>query len=150
MQALVKEIVKYSKERKLLHRGTSILNMSDVFSICCKRLEVSVEATDNLITAVKASTPLIEENEPLHAQEKIGGYSKLTSLINSDRMPVEILALSKRCAAALHRLPFDERSLFPSDTELLKVRIRLLMDKGNLDRLKEILEGDLLDSGVPL
>jgi hypothetical protein len=150
MQALVKEIIKYSKEHKLLHRGTSILNMSDVFSICCKRLEVSVEATDNLIAAVKASVHLIEESEPLHAPDKIGGYSKLTCLINSDRMPVELLALSKQCVAALRRLPSDERSLFPSDTDLLKVRVRLLMDKGSHDQLKEILGKDLLDSGVPL
>ena len=149
MQALVKEIVIYSKEHKLLHRGTSILNMSDVFLICCNQLELSVEATDGLLNTVLVAFPMIGQNEPLHVPEKLGGFSRLVCLINSDRMPVEMLALSKQCRAALRRIPADERALLPSDIDLLKIRVKLLMDKSNYNKLKTIFEGDLLDSGVP-
>ncbi len=150
MQALVKEIVKYSKERRLLYRGTAILNMADVFSICCDRLETSLEATDSLIEIIESSIHLVGQNQPLHIPEKIGGYTKLACLINSGKLPVELLALSRRCVTALRRLPADERTLFPSDVELLKTRIRLLMDKNSRSKLKAILKSDLLDSGVPV
>jgi hypothetical protein len=149
MQTLVKEIVKFAKDRKLLYRGTAILNMSDIFSICCKRLEMSVESTDSLIQSIESAKAVVESGTPLHIAERVGGYSRLYSLINSNAIPVEYLAVSRQCAAALERLTSDERGMLPSATDLLRVRVRLLIDKHTRDKLGNILGSDLLDTGVP-
>jgi len=149
MQTLVKEIVNYAKDKKLLYRGTAVLNMSDIFSICCKRLETSVESTESLIELIGAAKATVESGGPLHVSERIGGYSRLYSLINSNAIPIEYIAVSKQCATALEHLTSDERSMLPSATNLLRVRIRLLIDKNTRDRLGQILGSDLLDTGVP-
>jgi len=149
MQALVKEIVSFAKDKKLLYRGTAILNMSDIFSICCKRLETNVESTEALVKLIEAARPMIESSGPLHIPERIGGYSRLYSLINSNAIPIEYLAISKRCAIALEHLSSDERMMLPSTTNLLRVRIRILIDKHLKESLSKILGDDLLDTGVP-
>jgi len=150
MQALVKEIILYAKDRKLLHRGSSILNMADIFSVCAKRLELSVEATDTAIELVKQAAQEIEKYQPLHLPENPGGYPRMIVAINNGSLPVELLSLSKKCAFALQRLHQKDRDLLPSEVELLKLRVKFLMDKSNRDRLKESLGDDLLDTGVPL
>jgi hypothetical protein len=149
MQTLVKEIVSFAKDKKLLYRGTAILNMSDIFSICCKRLETSVESTESLINLIESAKATIESGGSLHISERVGGYSRLYSLINSNAIPIEYLAISKQCAVALEHLTSDERSMLPSTTDLLRVRIRLLIDKNTRDQLITILGNDLLDTGVP-
>ena len=147
MQALVKEIVRYSKDHNLLHRGTAVLNMSDIFSICSKRLEMSVEAIDTAVELIKLSAHVIEDD--LHVAEQLGGYPKLVSLYNSDQLPIELLALSKKCIAALRRISSIDRQLLPSDVDLLKIRIKLLMDRDVKKKVKKILGNDLLEAGVP-
>jgi hypothetical protein len=147
MQALVKEIIKYAKDRKLLHRGTAVLNMADIFSICSKRLEMGVEEIDMSINLIKSSMHLIEDD--MHLPEHDGGYPKLISLRNSDLLPVELLAISRKCVSSLQKLGQADRQLLPSDTDLLKIRIRMLMDRNVRSELKAVLGDDLLESGVP-
>jgi len=148
MQALVKEIVKYAKEKKLLSRGTALLNMVEVFKICCDRLELSIEATNDLVENIKVSARLLD-GKPLHVSENIGGYSKILCLINGKQIPIELLAISKRCSKALQMIEQDERSMLPSNEKLLQLRIKLLIDADHRAKLRAILCDDLLETGVP-
>jgi len=147
MQALVKEIVRYAKDAKLLHRGTAVLNMSDIFSICSKRLEMNAEAVDTTVSIIRSSAHLISDD--LHVAENFGGYPRIIALYNSGEMPVELIALSSKCAAALQRLNSIDRQLLPSDVDLLRIRVKLLMDKDVRSELRNVFGDDLVESGVP-
>jgi hypothetical protein len=149
MQALIKEIVKYGRDHKILYRGTAILNMTDVFAACGKRIEMNVESADMVVESIRSSVAAIGQNEPLHKPENLGGYPRMISAIDSGILPVELLALSRRCITAVHKLNHTDRKLLPSDGELLKIRIRLLMDKSNRDKLKDTMGDDLVETGVP-
>lgn len=147
MQVLVKEIAKYAKSHKLLHRGTAILNMQNIFSICGDRLEMSIEATNATIELIRSSVHLIEDD--MHVAEDIGSYPKLVNLFNSGELPIELLALSRRCVSAMYKISQCDRQILPSDVDLLKIRIKLLMDEDIRTQIEEILGDDLITTGVP-
>jgi hypothetical protein len=147
IQLLVREIIKYAKDKKLLHRGTAILNMSDIFSICCQRIEADIETADLFLESVREAAKGITND--LHMPVAAGGYPKLVQLMNSGQLPVELVAVSKTCIEALQRMSQDDRDLLPSNIDLLKIRIGVLIDKSRRSTLKEILGSDLLEAGVP-
>lgn len=147
MQALVKEIVKYAKDKKLLHRGTAILTMADIFSICCKRIEADLETSDLFFESVREAAKEISQD--MHLPVSIGGYPKLIQLINSDQLPIELVAVSKTCVDAMQRISQEDRGILPSNIDLLRIRIGMLIDVGRRSVLKEILGNDLLETGVP-
>jgi hypothetical protein len=148
MQVFIKKIVEYAKNKRLIYRGTALLNMADIFNICYNGIASDVDKVERQIDSIQSSVHLIYQ--PLAESKELGGYSNLTCLIDSGELPTIMLAVSKRCALALRRISHSERMQFPSDQDLLKTRVKLLIDKNNYNRLKKILGEDLLDVGVPL
>jgi len=146
IESLVTEIIRYAKDKKLLGRGTAILNMSNIFVICYNRIEASSVSSDRLIESIKLASSFI--NGDLAIPESIGGYPKLIRLVNSGLVPIELVAVSKKCTLALQQTSSD-RDCMPSDIDMLKTRIRLLSRHSNYEAMKEILGDDLLDTGVP-
>ena len=149
MAELVLEIVKYAKKKKLLHKGITVLNMTDVFEIGCRQMETALEMTDAANVLIVESHKLIANINNLAEPQSLGGYSKLTHLVNNGSLPNEMLAISKKCNSALHKLNNNERAMHPSDMELLKIRVGILLNRDRYDGLKETMGEDLLDSGVP-
>lgn len=148
MQLLVKEIVKYAKDKNLLRRGTAILTMVDIFEICCRRIEVDLKSVDQFLDIMRDAKNEITTN--MHCPVAIGGYSKLTCLIKSGKLPIELVAVSKRCNNALHSISQDERTALPSDVDLLRTRISILIKADRRLAMKQMLGDDLLENGVPL
>lgn len=148
MQILIKEMVKYAKDKKILRRGISILNMPGVLKACLDRIKLKIESSDLLFNEIESASKLIN-GKPLHAPQELGGYSRLTCMINKQQIPIELVAISKLCMEAMQKMDRDERQMHLPDTELLRIRVRLLINKCNHDKFKKILGNDLLTAGVP-
>ena len=111
IQMFVKKIVEYAKRKRLIHRGTALLNMSDIFTICYNGLANDVDKIERQIASIKESIHLV--SQPLAESKELGGYSNLTRLIDSGDLPTIMLAVSRRCASALRQISHSERILFP-------------------------------------
>jgi hypothetical protein len=122
--------------------------MADIFAICCDRLEETISTTESVLDRIESTAHLLDECT-LHVPETIGGYSRIVRLVNNKLVPIELISISKSCAAALQRLPQEERTMLPSDTDLLRIRVKLLMNTDNHKKLRRVLGQDLLKAGVP-
>lgn len=150
MQALVSEIIKYAKERKMLNRGLYILTLNELFEVCYKRILERQDNFEQQMQLIELSVENLRKiKEPLHSSVASGGYSNLLCVVNSGRVVTTALAISKKCTDALYKIDDSERSMLPSNTELMKIRVKLLSNKENYRKLKRILGDDLADSGVP-
>jgi len=149
MAELMSEIVKYAKKNRLLHKGITVLNMADVFEIGCRQMEATLEMTKLAYASIIESHKLIANINNLADQQSLGGYSKLTHLVNNGSLPSEMLAISKKCNEALQKLDDGERAMHPSDIDLLRIRIGILLNRDRYNGLKSVMGNDLMDSGVP-
>lgn len=148
MRLFVRKIVKYAKAKRLIHRGAAILNMSDIFDICYRELKEDINSADNYVKLISESKKHITND--LNKPNEFGGYSRLTCLVDSGDIPIITLAVSRRCMDALRKLDHCERSRLPSDAELFKLRVKMLINKSTYNEISNILGNDLLDVGVPI
>lgn len=156
VRALVREVVLYGKRNGLLRKGTALLNMKSVLQICQDYLSGEITKADLLINDIGRAKRFIDrhiDNDngvagTLVTRTRRDGYANLTQWYRSGEIPLSFVSISAGCRKALNLLPPDERSLFPSDEKLLRNRIKILGDSNLRSKLSEILDKDLLTSGI--
>ncbi len=132
---LIEEVIKYSKERKLLSRGVGVLCKADILEECYKRLNRKHDRIAVLISEIKANHEFLAKNSD-------GLQSNLIHWFQQGRLCVEFVALSKSCLAVLNKLDAG-RGCIPTLRELFLIRMRCLHDAR--EQLRAILKGDLKD-----
>ena len=153
--ALVNAVVRYGKQQDLLNKGASLLNMKSVLKICHDLLREEITRNEVLLESLRYSKNFIQKSvagaevvECLVTKEKRGGFTNFTRWYRSGDLSSSFISLSKSCRKALNLLPFDERGEFPTDTLLLKNRIRLLSDRELYKAIKEIMGDDLMTNNI--
>ena len=79
-----------------------------------------------------------------------GGFSNVAHWYRTGDITLGFISVSKSCIQALSVLPEDEREEFPSDLNLLKVRMKLLADVDLRRIIMDTMGEDIALSGVPM
>ena len=150
-KAMIESVVAYGKKKRLLTKGTMILNMKSVLEICLQELERKSEETDSIVESIKRCRAYltergIETSQSLTSSKRSGGMPRLETLLASGKMPPAYLAVSRIARSALLKL--ENRDDYPDNRELRKMRARLLYDHKSREQLSEILGSDLDTSGL--
>ncbi len=147
VRKVIEIIVSHARERNILNRGVKILNVGNLMEICKVYLEAERGIMENKIKSIKATKDHIDKYKlnsvmALSSPRHIGGYSNLYYLIESGRMSIEYMILSKTASRALAKLPPDERQRLPNDTTLAHLRLKAI-ETGKALIYQEILGSDL-------
>lgn len=152
IKAIVYAVVRYGKRNKLLNsKGVNILNMKSALQICEAELKSKDTAEAEIINAIKGCREHLlnkgfTSSVLLAKPMKLGAMSWIRYLIETGEMPLTYLAVSKTAAIALLKI---ERSNLPSDSDLMKIRAKLLLNNHIRSELKIILGSDLNTAGIP-
>ncbi len=142
-------IVGYAKKKRLLHHGVSLLNMENIFDICCQELNEQLQQESDVVEMICASKEFLDQQQSLMTKDTRNGYYNITKWYQTGNLPLCMLSVSKRCARALAQLPSSERSEIPSDFDLLRNRISLLgRSNSKSGIIREIMGKDLLTAGL--
>lgn len=149
IKCMIPIIVSYAKNNKLLNKGASIFNMSQVIDICKSELENKCMNNDNILCKLHESYNKIKNLSIFELTNcKIGGYSKIYMLYDSGEIDDVCIALSKKCTNALSNINSSDRRVFPSGRDLLRIRARILMDSEMLEQISLLFGRDLNTSGI--
>jgi hypothetical protein len=155
MQRLIIKIVKFAKGQKLLNRYASLLNRNDIFDHCYSELIKDLEKIGMLINSAKNIHQFLAEQSGkykivpiLIAKKDSKSYANITCWHQEGRLADYYIAVSKSCGRALYKIDDDERTQFPKDIEILKLRNKILKDQFLFKEFKRILGNDLADGGI--
>lgn len=153
-RALVREVVLYGKQHGLLRKGTALLNMKSVITICHNYLANQVTRTNALVVDITRTQKFIDHHiingdivGTLVTKINRDGYSNLVLWYRSGDISISFISISSNCRRSLNLLSPDERANFPSDEKLVSNRIKILKDNEIKSRLVNILGSDLLKIG---
>jgi hypothetical protein len=142
---LIKEVIKYSKERGLLSRGVSVLDKIDLLEECYGRMQRYVEQHTQLLSDIASSHDFFNKNKHKALSSKRGGYPFFVMWYQSGKLCVEFIALSKSCLSVIGSLNSDDIKRVPDLVELLSIRHRYLRNSNLKTEIKEILGEDLYE-----
>lgn len=147
---LVHSVIKHGKAHKLLNRGASLLNKVDLLKILQDKLESDLVAELGLLDEIKRCDLFLSEQQKrksrldvLLDRKRPDAYANITCWFQSRKLTQIFIALSKSCCRALNRLDEDERSEFPPDITLLKIRMLCLRDQQRIDKIRKLMDSDL-------
>ena len=151
IKTIIRSVVRYGKKHKLLgSKGTSILNMKSIVDICLKDIQSRETSVKEIIESVKRGCEYIASHGltevELAKPVSIGGMPRLKQMLDTGELPMLYLAVSRMAATALDKI---DRSAYPSDNDLMKIRARLIFNEAIREELKHILGTDLNTAGLP-
>lgn len=139
-------IVDYARQNKQLNRGAAILNRDDILKICYDRLRDELHHCENMYDRLSKEVQVIDGNL---LDNPNGGYPNIVQWYHSGLISLELLSLSAKCIKAISNLNEEDAAELPDKRQLIKTRTRILLNE-DLTKLREILGGDLITSGVPV
>ncbi len=137
---LIEEVIKYSKEQRLLSRGVAVLNKADLLEECYGRMQNYMEQFSQLLTEIAANHAFFQENKHNALTSRRGGYPNFVLWYQSGKLSEEYLALSKTCLRLIGR---ERSTQLPGLVDLMLVRTRLLENSTLKHHLRDILGEDL-------
>ncbi len=147
VRKVIEIIVSHARERNILNRGVKILNVGNLMEICKAYLEAERDNMENKIKSIKSTKDYLDKHNlnsvmALSSPRYLGGYSNLYHLVESGRMSMEYMILSKTASKALAKIPIEERRRLPNDITLAHLRLKAV-ETGKLLIYQEALGSDL-------
>lgn len=146
---LIKDIVNYASEQKLLDRGTQILTMSNIADVCYRGLKGLAENEASLIEELRSCHRFLcdkSNDKNNHVckliESETGRCSNLLYWYNLGYLTEVYMALSKSCNQALAILPQAEKDELPSKHELFRICTHTV-SSDLLPKLKIVMGSDL-------
>lgn len=152
IKAIVYAAVRYGKKNGLLSsKGVNILNMKSVIEICMKDIKDRDMTANEIIDNVRRSREYLIKLGYTKASDlikpvKTGGMPRLSYYLTLGEITPVFLALSRTASFALSKI---DRTKMPTDEELMRLRIKLLMNNDIKSKINEILGSDLNTAGLP-
>jgi hypothetical protein len=150
---IVDAVVAHAKQHDLLHRGIAVLDQKNLFDVCYAKFERDARSEDNLITEIRKSYDFIRKQQKqcpdrsvtqlLSQRSSARAYANIVSWHKAGYITLGYIAVSKACRRALVELQTHELTLLPAPRELLKLKIRLIMDKEIAAELRTFMGNDL-------
>jgi hypothetical protein len=150
---IIKRIVYYAIEYAREHKTTSmwtrglwILTKSNIVEIAHERAKKHEDVQSLDHDKVIDSKKFVDENGgKLLDSPVIGGFPNIVVWYESNRISLTYLAMSESCKHALNKIDQSDRSMLPSKSDLIRRRIRCLMDRNFSKKLKSILGNDYIN-----
>lgn len=152
IKAIINAAVKYGKKNKLLaNKRINILNMKAIIDICLRDIKDRDNSINEILQSVRNSRQYLvkcgyKKASDLIKPMALGGTPRLLYFINSGEVSTIFLAVSRTAAAAMVKL---DKTKLPSEDELMKIRVKLLLNSSVREELQRILGTDLNTSGLP-
>lgn len=145
-EKMIYALIEYSAKNNELSKGIALLAKSDMLDILCKKLENDEKNDDIIINSIIRSKAFVEsQNEPLYNKINGGSFTNITRWYESGRLSKYYISISKKCINTLLSLDNIERSIFPSNLEMFKIRVAITINGGLLSNVKSILNNDLIE-----
>jgi len=145
-------ILKYAKQKKILHKGAAILQHNHIYDIVLKSLESqeqeSIEKHDrDLESIVKSNKVVINMNsdariEYFLGKDRIGAYPRIVSLYMSNTLSLPFLSVSKSSRIAINQLDAESLSELPPIDKLFAVQQLAKLDIEKTNQIKKVLGDD--------
>lgn len=143
---VMKSVIKYANDKKLLNSGTSIICRSDVISICYKSMVNDEMKYDNILKEFETINERLCKHKDLYkylsTKKSRHGNRNLTVMKCSNKISNAYISLSSTCMKAVLSLPPDEKEYFPKIKDLFLLRNRLA-SKVDIQTLRSIFGKDL-------
>lgn len=152
IKAIIFAAVKYGKKNKLLaNKRINILNMKAIIDICLKDIKDRDNTKNEILQSIRNSRQFLINQGCKKASDMVqpvalGGVPRLLYFINAGEVSTVFLAVSKTAAAAMGRL---DKAKLPSEEELMRIRVKLLLNNSIREELETILGTDLNTLGLP-
>lgn len=136
---VIKCLVEYANDNKLLNAGVALVGRNDVIEIACKKFESDLKTNEMIIEDISKIMPVVTDNFSDFLVKKVdrNGYSNLYMMYHSGKINKTFMSLSRSCMNALSRVG-NERKEFPPLIEFVKIKMNVI-DRVGIDRLKEIM-----------
>lgn len=146
MVEIIKCLVKYAKDNRILNVGASLLNRSDIVSIACKMFNDEVSDIENIIINLQNKMKLVDKNFESFLLKKThrDGYNNLIIMYLDGRIDLNFISLSKSCIKALSKIK-EDRDLLPIPLQIVKRRLKIL-DLVGISKIKKIMNGEFNDA----
>jgi len=149
---IIEAMLQYAKTRKLLKRGIGMFIKQDILQLCIKKLESEERLTNGRINIIKRSHDFLidqikQVGDPIRVLASRRGkntYANMTCWFEQGLLSLEYIAVSKSCRKTFRYLGNNEKELFPSSKELLKLKLKILSADGATE-VKNVLGGDLFE-----
>lgn len=140
---VVRSIVRYAKNKRLLNSGTALLSRSDIIEICCKDLERNVAKADSVLGEINNSALLLNDTEDktkfLARKVHRHGLPNLVMLRDKGDLADSYICLSKSCMKVYNSL--SDKSGMPPILQYVKMKLKMIEMCGE-ERLAKIMGDD--------
>lgn len=150
VKVLTFNIVEYAKRKNLLSKGAQMLCMDVIVDICYDSISEIIEEESSLVSELRHCHRFVMDQinskdnlvrlmaEPINE----GGYPRLVMWYNQGHVTPHYLALNRKCARALSKIPQSDKEDLPDALELFKM-CTFLVSPDMVDKLKGVLGKDL-------
>jgi len=152
VKKIVYYAVEYARENKgknisIWTRGLWILTKSNIVDIACKKAkEEDQQRNVDLDKVIKSKEFAQKCNYEFEKSEK-GGFPNIVIWYDSGKISLTYLAMSESCKKALVTLDDTDKRMLPDQKEIIRRRIRCLIDTEHCKKLKNILGNDYIKIG---
>jgi len=148
----IKKIVYYAVEyasenrkKSVWTRGLWILTKSNIIVIAYEKSKEEDRQRQLYLDKVIKSKKFAEEHNYEFSKTKTeGGFPNIVTWYDSGEISLTYLAMSESCKKALTTIDETDRRMIPDQKEIIRRRIRCLMDKDYREKLKNTLGSDYI------
>lgn len=148
IQKIVYYAIEYAREnekKSVWTRGLWVLTKSNIIDIAYKKAKEEDEKRKSDLSKVIKSKEFAQKNNFEFTKSMIdGGFPNLVTWYDSGKISLTYLAMSESCKKAYVTLDKTDKRMLPSQEEIVKRRIKCLIDTEYKKQLKDILKSDYI------
>lgn len=143
---VIKSVIVYAKEKRILDKGVSLISRSDIIEICLKRVEDDLKQTENSIAVIEKKFNELKKIDNLvrHLGRKLNRHGSVNFIIMRDngKLTDSVTCLSKSCMQAYKSLSREDKNSLPAIREYILLNSRIT-NKIDIESLRDIFGDDL-------
>lgn len=150
---IIYALVKYAKRKRILYKGSSVLQHKHIYEIALKELEREDVKEETSIFGMRKAIDELERRRGNKSRDKylssrrgIGTSPNIVLLYESGILTTEFIAVSKSCRKALSIIDLKHRQSLPGRLDLFKAHQKIVLNKGKRREVSGILGSDFYDT----
>lgn len=151
IQKIIYYAIEYAKEsdkESVWTRGLWILTKSNIIDIAYKKAKEEDNRRNLDLDKVKRSKNFAHEhNYKFSESMEDGGFPNIVIWYDNGKISLTYLAMSESCKNALLKLDDVDRRMLPDKKEIIKRRVKCLIDKDYKKQLMDIIGSDYIRIG---
>jgi len=147
IQKIVYCAIEYAKENEkasVYSRGLWILTKSNIVDIAYKKAKEEDQIRKSDLVKVVKSKEFANEHDYKFSESVDGGFPNVVAWYDSGKISLTYLAMSESCKKAFSVLDEVDKRILPNQKDIVKRRIRCLIDTEYKKQLKDIMGTDYI------